>query len=294
MMRNRYNEDNRCRPADKPCHEPHNIGNGKNILVNIKSVNGTPMDELYFVLHFRVYGSHEEMVLSKQQLYTAKGKYYALLNDRYFNEGWLMCDIEVFEPMPGWPNGMKPSTLRCCTELMIGNCYGMPYPMDGCMMPNSKGYVNGFKVSFKEVDDLPEVDEDEDEGSTGDDNNGGNDEGTQTPTPDEPATSTVDIRYGVIRGLSAFGSITDAQLAGLTALSAKPSGVVNVPVTVGDTLVVLCDGATAMKGDGIGGKTTFDTSIMGANGESVTVGGKTYKAYGETFLVSGTIEVYII
>lgn len=283
MMRNRYNDDCKCHHHDEPCHHPHKIGNGKNIHVAIKSVNGTPMDELYFVLHFRVYGSHEEIVLSKQQLYTAKGKYYALLNDRYFNDGWLMCDIEVFEPMPGWPNGMKPSTLKCCTELMIGNCYGMPYPMDGCMMPNSKGYVNGFKVSFKEVDDLPEEDEDENDDNT-----------PEQPTPDNPTPSAVDIRYGVIRGLGSFGAITEEQLNGLSKLTAKPSGVVNVPVTAGDTLVVLCDGATAMKGDGIGGKTTFDTSIMGANGESVTIGGKAYKAYGETFLVSGSIEVYFI
>lgn len=294
MMHNRFNNDCKCspKPEQKPMHDC--IGNGKNIKVTLKSVNGTPMDELYFVLRFRVYGSHDEIVLTKQQLYTAYGKYYALLNEKYFNEGWLMCEIEAFEPMPGWPNGMKPSVLKCCTGLMIGNCYGMPYPMEDCMMPNAKGYVNGFKVSFEEVNDLPveeEEEEDNNGGNDDNDNNGDNNGGNNdTPQP----TPSVDIRYGVIRGLSAFGSITDAQLAGLTALSAKPSGVVNVPVTVGDTLVVLCDGATAMKGDGIGGKTTFDTSLLGANGESVTVGGKTYKAYGETFLVSGTIEVYII
>lgn len=281
MMKNRY-DNNGCgcgHHDPRPCPPPRpTIGNGMNIRVNIKSVNGTPMDELLFVLKFRVFGCPEEITLHKHQLYTANGKYYALLNDKYFPQGWLMCDIEIFEPMPGWPNGMKPASLRCNTNLTIGNCFDMPYPMEGGMMPNAKGYINGFKVTFTKVDDLPVEEEEEEEGGSG---NGG-------------STSKGNILYGIIRGLTAFNAITEEQIAGMTKLTSKPSGITNVNITEGDTLVVLTQGDVVKKDDGIGGKVDFDTSIMGANGEKVTVGGVEYDAYGETFIVSGATGFYII
>lgn len=291
-MKNRYDNGCGCHHEPRPCPPPKpTIGNGMNIRVNIKSVNGTPMDELMFVLRFRVFGCPEEITLHKHQLYTAKGKYYALLNDKYFPEGWLMCDIEVFEPMPGWANGMKPASLRCNTNLAIGNCFDIPYPMEAGMMPNAKGYVNGFKVTFEKVDDLP-VEEEEEEDNN--DNNGGSDNGNGNGNGGGSSTSKGEILYGIIRGLSSFSAITDAQVAGLTKLSSKPSGITNVDITEGDTLVVLTQGDVVKKDDGIGGKVDFDTSIMGANGEKVTVGGTQYSAYGETFIVSGTTGFYII
>lgn len=292
MMKNRYDNGNcGCGRNERPCPppRPETIGNGMNIRVNIKSVNDTPMDDLNFVLKFRVFGCPDEITLYKQQLYTANGKYYALLNDKYLAQGWLMCDIEVYEPMPGWPNGMKPATLRCNTGLAIGNCFDVPFPMDCGMIPNAKGYVNGFKVTFSKVDDLPtEVEEDdEDEGSS----SGGSGNGSGS---NGGSTDAVTILYGIIRGLSSFGAITEAQVAGLTSLSSKPSGITNVDITEGDTLVVLTGGDTVKKDDGIGGKVDFDTSIMGANGLKVTVGGVEYSAYGETFIVSGTTGFYVL
>lgn len=292
-MKKRYDNGGGC-GCDRdvrPCPPPRTIGNGMNIRVNIKSVNGTPMDELLFVLRFRVFGCPEEITLHKHQLYTANGKYYALLNDKYFPDGWLMCDIEVFEPMAGWPNGMKPATLRCNTNLTIGNCFDMPYPMDCGMMPNAKGYVNGFKVTFEKVDDLPEVveeDEEEGDGGNGGSNNGGNGgNGGSTSTKGN-------VLYGVVRGLASFGALTDEQVSSLTKLTSKPSGITNVNITEGDTLVVLTQGDVVKKDDGIGGKVDFDTSIMGANGEKVSVGGVEYDAYGETFIVSGTTGFYVV
>lgn len=299
-MKNRYNNnDCGCGHHERPCppQRPETIGNGMNIRVNIKSVNDTPMDDLNFVLKFRVFGCPDEIVLHKQQLYTAYGKYYALLNDKYLAHGWLMCDIEVYEPMPGWPNGMKPASLRCNTGLSIGNCFDVPFPMEHGMMPNAKGYVNGYKVTFTKVDDLPtEEEEDEDEGNEGgnegnNDNEGGNNNNGGGNNEDN--TPKVDVRYGIIRGLSAFNAITDTQIASFTKLTSKPSGITNVNITEGDTLVVLTNGAVVKKDDGIGGKVPFDTSIMGANGESVTVGGTSFSAYGETFIVSGSTGFYV-
>lgn len=295
-MKNRY-DNNGCgcgHHDPRPCPPPRpTIGNGMNIRVNIKSVNGTPMDELLFVLKFRVFGCPEEITLHKHQLYTADGKYYALLNDKYFPQGWLMCDIEIFEPMPGWPNGMKPASLRCNTNLAIGNCFDMPYPMEGGMMPNAKGYINGFKVTFTKVDDLPVEEDSEDSG----DNNGsndGNDNNDGNGGSNGGSSTKGNVLYGVVRGLSGFGSLTDAQVSGLTKMTSKPGGITNVDITEGDTLVVLTQGDVVKKDDGIGGKVDFDTSIMGANGEKVSVGGVEYDAYGETFIVSGTTGFYII
>lgn len=263
--------------------------NGYNIKVEITSKDKTPMKDLGFQIEFWVENCGRKVVISKcdmAEIVQAGGlvEYFAQFYDYELGNpsGWLMATVAIQQPDENWHCGFRDVTIEhVFTGIYLGhNCERLPRAPRHCVC-NGKQWVNGFKVEFEKVDYLPKgIDEDEDEGGS-------------TPTPDQP-TPSVDIRYGVIRGLSAFGSITDAQLAGLTALSAKPSGAINVPVTAGDTLVVLCDGATAMKGDGIGGKTTFDTSIMGANGESVTVGGKTYKAYGETFLVSGTIEVYII
>lgn len=264
--------------------------NGYNIKVGIKSKDGTAMSALGFQVEFWVEGCGRKVVIGKcdmvdiTQLNKAT-EYYAQFYDYELGNpnGWLMATVAIQQPDENWPSGFRDVTIEnVFTGVYLGHkCSRLPRVPNHCVC-NGKQWVNGFKVEFEKVDYLPKgIEEDEEEN-----------EGGSTPTPDQP--STVDIRYGVIRGLGSFGAITEAQLNGLSKLTSKPSGVVNVPVTAGDTLVVLCDGATAMKGDGIGGKTTFDTSIMGANGESVTIGGKAYKAYGETFLVSGTIEVYFI
>lgn len=263
--------------------------NGYNIKVKITSKDKTPMKDLGFQIELWVEGCGRKVVISKCDMadimlegglveYFAQFYNYELGNP----SGWLMATVAIQQPDENWPCGFRDVTIEnVFTGIYLGHkCERLPRAPRHCYC--GKQYVNGFKVEFEKVDYLPKgIEEDEEEN-----------EGGSTPTPDQP--STVDIRYGVIRGLGSFGAITEAQLNGLSKLTSKPSGVVNVPVTAGDTLVVLCDGATAMKGDGIGGKTTFDTSIMGANGESVAIGGKDFKAYGETFLVSGTIEVYFI
>ena len=262
--------------------------NGYNIKVGIKSKDGTAMSALGFQVEFWVEGCGRKVVIGKcdmvdiTQLNKAT-EYYAQFYDYELGNpnGWLMSTVAIQQLDENWPSGFRDVTIEnVFTGIYLGHkCERLPRAPRHCYC--GKQYVNGFKVEFEKVDYLPKgIEEDEEN------------EGGSTPTPEQP--SAVDIRYGVIRGLGSFGTITEEQLNGLSKLTAKPSGVVNVPVTAGDTLVVLCDGATAMKGDGIGGKTTFDTSIMGANGESVTIGGKAYKAYGETFLVSGSIEVYFI
>lgn len=49
----------------------------------------------------------------------------------------------------------------------------------------------------------------------------------------------------------------------------------------------------ATKDNGIGGKVPFDESIMGANGESITLGNKLYRIYGEFMTVNGELFIYI-
>lgn len=50
---------------------------------------------------------------------------------------------------------------------------------------------------------------------------------------------------------------------------------------------------TVTKDNGFGGKTMFDTSIMGANGLKLKINGIDYNIYGEFFIVDGKIKIYI-
>ena len=50
---------------------------------------------------------------------------------------------------------------------------------------------------------------------------------------------------------------------------------------------------SAYKDNGVGTATTFDESIMGCNGLSITINNKQYKLYGEFMTVSGQMYIYI-
>lgn len=271
MYKNRYDNGKCCPPP--PPHQCNRLGpdNGINIEVDIKSVNNVRMEDLFFLLRFRIYGSPDELVFHKEQLYSANGKFYALVNEKYFHEGWLMCDIEIFEPMPGWPGGMKPALVKCNTNIVIGNCFDIPYPMECGIMPNSKGYVNGYKVKFKKVDNLPEEGEDDDDLSN----------------PDGI------VLYGKVSGLTSFRNLNSSHLAGLARLDRIPlNGLTIDGIKVGETVVVLTQGEHVQKCDGGCGRMPFSTAVMGANGEVITINGENYKVFGETMLVSGSMEVF--
>lgn len=267
--------------------------NGYNIKVGIKSKDGTAMSALGFQVEFWVEGCGRKVVIGKcdmvdiTQLNKAT-EYFAQFYDYELGNpnGWVMATVAIQQPDENWPSGFRDVTIEnVFTGVYLGHkCSRLPRVPNHCVC-NGKQWVNGFKVEFEKVDYLPKGIEEDEEIPTPDE-----------PTPDNPVQpeNPVTILYGVVRGLNSFGALTESQVEQLVVLDRKPSGALHIPVTVGDTLVVLCDGAIAYKGDGIGGKTAFDTSIMGANGDTVMIGGKVYRAYGETFLVSGTIEVYIV
>ena len=89
------------------------------------------------------------------------------------------------------------------------------------------------------------------------------------------------------------------SLSTLTKASAQAVG----RVTLGDvpagsfTTVLLPDGLTAYKDDGLGGKAPFELnngiSGSGANGSAVTIDGVRYNVYGEFNLVAGLATLYI-
>lgn len=272
-------------------NQPIERENGYNIKVNIKSKDGSPMSDLGFECEFWLDCSGRKVVIGKfdmaEILFKEKpAEYFAQI---YGSElggegGWLFCTLAIQQPDENWPCGYRDVTIeKVFTGIFLGHCCGrMPRAPRHCC--DGRQWHNGFKVSFEKVDYLPKSDIVEDEE--------GNDNPSDEPT-DKP-TETFEAYYGVIRGLTSFGAITSAQLAGLTKLSSKPSGMINVPVTAGDTMVVLTKGDVVKKDDGIGGRVDFATTIMGANGQDVTIDGVNYKAYGETFIVSGNVGFYIV
>lgn len=141
-------------PAQHPCGE---LGNGINILTKIKSLKGVEMKDILFCLHFYTYTENRKTTIRKDQLKYSGGEYYALLNEKCFAEGWLMCEVEILEPANGWPHGLRPATVKCSTGHFIGSCSeGYPIPED-CEYHVGNGYENGYNIVFNLVDEVPEV-----------------------------------------------------------------------------------------------------------------------------------------
>lgn len=285
MMRQNYPT---CVP-EKPIERE----NGYNIKVNIAAKDKMPMSDLGFECEFWLENSGRKVVVSKfdmaEILFKEKpAEYFAQL---YGSElggvgGWLFCTVAIQQPDENWTCGYRDVTIeKVFTGIYLGHCCGrMPRAPRHCC--NGSQWYNGFKVSFEKVDYLPKSDIVEDEDMNGGVNGGGDN--------NEKPSEGFELFYGVVRGLSSFGAITPSQLSGLTKLSSKPTGMVAVDVMAGDTLVVLTKGDVVKKDDGIGGKVDFSTTIMGANGDSVSVDGVNYKAYGETFIVSGSVGFYVL
>lgn len=284
--------------------------NGYNIKVNITSKDKSPMSALGFECEFWLDGAGRKVIIGKfdmaEILFKNKpAEYFAQLYGSELGNvsGWLFCTIAIQQPDENWACGYRDVTIEhVFTGIFIGNpCGRMPRaPRHVC---DGRQWHNGFKVSFEKVDYLPKSDVVEDEEDNGSDNggndngsndNGSNDNGGNNNGGNEQPSTTIEVRYGVIRGLSSFGAITESQISGFATLTNKQSNAVNVPVVEGDTLVILAKGCEIKKDDGIGGKVAFDTSIMGANGQNVTLNGVKYNVYGETFIVSGNVGFYIV
>lgn len=111
------------------------------------------------------------------------------------------------------------------------------------------------------------------------------------------------IFYGkIIDSISSYNDITEELLiaAGntITKVQAGYLGKTAIEVQAGDKVVVIIPAESplrALKDDGIGGKVAFDTSIMGANGDTtLQVEEKLYKIYGEFLTIGGTLFIYVV
>lgn len=159
-MKNRYTGDICCHEQSPHCKE---LGNGIHVKVTILALNGVLMNNLLFTLCFYSYSTRKSVRVRKDQLLVRNGEYYALLNEKYFSEGWLACDVEILEPCVGWPHNLRPVTVKCITHIPIGGCTEcFPYPCD-CEYHDGKDYTNGYNVNFEKVDELP----DEESGGSG-------------------------------------------------------------------------------------------------------------------------------
>lgn len=108
--------------------------------------------------------------------------------------------------------------------------------------------------------------------------------------------------YGYINDGTTWhiSDITGTMLTGAGVTEAAPGvlGKTAINAPAGSLIFALLpSGYEAKKDDGLGGKVTFSEdngeSGTGANGSSVTIDGKTYKAYGEFNLVAGETFLYI-
>ena len=149
-MRNRYTGEREL-PTIVPCPVPVMKGS-LNLEVLIESVDGVRMEDMNFTLRFYTWGSALKFSLGKEQLYKAKGHYYARLNERDFRNGWLMCDVEIRERNEGECGCfVKPLLLRCNTGLILNGGSNSPCPTDSY----HEGWMNGYKVQFRLADVLP-------------------------------------------------------------------------------------------------------------------------------------------
>lgn len=154
-MKNRYRDCNcSCHTNTSSCD---GLGNGVNLLTRIVSVKGIEMKDILFSLHFYTYMSSRKVVVRKDQLIFGGGEYYALINEKDYPEGWLMCDVEILEPANGWPHELKPVTVECSTGYFVGDCSeGFPVPEE-CRFHKGEGYKNGYNVTFKPSEEIPEI-----------------------------------------------------------------------------------------------------------------------------------------
>ena len=149
-MRNRYTGEREL-PTIVPCPVPVMKGS-LNLEILIESVDGVRMEDMNFTLRFYTWGSALKFSLGKEQLYKAKGRYYARLNERDFRNGWLMCDVEIRESNEGDCGCfVKPLLLRCNTGLILNGGSNSPCPTDSY----HEGWMNGYKVQFRLADVLP-------------------------------------------------------------------------------------------------------------------------------------------
>lgn len=152
-MKDRYKGNMNCPEHSCHCKE---IGNGIHVKVNILSANEVQMASLFFVLCFYTYGYRNGVRLRKDQLVVRNGEYYALLNEKNFADGWLACDVEILEHCDGWPHNLRPVTVKCNTNLVIGghpDDYQIPCDYE---YHNGEGFVNGYNITFEKVDRLPD------------------------------------------------------------------------------------------------------------------------------------------
>lgn len=250
-----------------------NYGTGYNIKVDVISSQKKKLEDIDFHCRFYMLESNREICMNKAQMIQSfcdcrGAAYYALLYDKDLGNGWLMCDITIFDPEPSWPNGVRPVTLHYATGIYIGNANERPIvsPAHFGNCVSSTNFQNGYKVKFSKVDGLP-------------------------------ATSYNYIFYGVIRDkLESMTDIKTCQAEHLQYSDEAPDRPIELNVTPGDKVVALIPmsmGYACRKDDGFGNKVMFDDSVLGANGTPFYLGDEQYRVYGEIMTVTGKIKIYI-
>lgn len=209
-------------------------------------------------LDFYIERGGEHVVVNKSDLVridTEEGtKWFAMVAP--MGRGHLMCCVDAVDNEPLWQG--RPQVFRVYTGISIGACM-----CDAGQTTNCGGYEFGFKV----VNDIPK-------------------------------DSAARLYVGIIKEeIMGYGYITEAMIK--SCCEVLPVGIAErvLNVVAGDKVVVLVpknENMSATKGDGLGGKMPFDTSVMGCNGEiTMKIGYNDYKVYGEFMTVGGNFKIFI-
>lgn len=224
--------------------------------VTVDAKDGTPMSELDFALDFYIERDRAVHV-EKSALIRVDGSYFALVDSKVLGRGHLMCRATISNEFAGMAG-------RVIVKAYTGISFGERN------RPSYTEYDNGYRLLFGDV-------------------------GIMAP-------KKAYIFYGkVVNEITDYTMITEEMLLSpenrITSVDMGVLRKTGIEVEPGDRVVVLVPADSdymATKDDGIGGKVSFDTSIMGANGEVVVdVDGKRYKLFGEFMTVAGVLYIYV-
>lgn len=209
-----------------------------------------------YSLEFYVEREHTVM-LDKSELVrviTDSGERFFALLDLDMKRGHLMCCVRVKDNEPLFERTQE---FRVYTGITLGSCLCKHQEVTQC---------GGYTFTFNAVDDVPK---------------------------DINAL----IYYGVIKDNISYNEITENTLRALDKMKEGALGRTQIEASAGDRVVILVPSNSLLiprKDNGFGSKVAFDTSVMGANGETkVIANGIEYRVYGELMTVDGNLYIYI-
>lgn len=214
------------------------------------------LDNEEFVIHFYI---ERENAISFKKSELVKVclddgvRYYALIDG--LERGHLMCRVEIADKETLWSGGVRPVVISGYTGYDIGICGGEGRTL--C--------CSGYEVTFKAEQNI--------------------------------LTGYAPVYIGAVKEhVDMYNDITAEMVTGLERCDAEIR-YKELDVVGGDKVVAAVPYDKRMlvvyKDNGAGGLMPFSTSVMGANGSMLMIGGIPYRIFGEFITVSGKLKLRI-